>query len=134
MFSLHPQLAQDCTTIADLDVCRVLLMHNARFPWLILVPMRADVRELYELGDEDYVMAMAEVRRVSRALQRFTNADKMNVAALGNMVPQLHIHVIARFTGDAAWPQPVWNSGLCAEAYDSKIFPVLVNKLQSVII
>lgn len=107
-FALHPQLAKDCVHVCDMGLSRVLLMNDSRFPWLILVPMRARLRDLHDLEPNDYSIVMQEIRIASEHLARMTNADKMNVAALGNMVPQLHIHVIARFQGDAAWPSPVW--------------------------
>jgi diadenosine tetraphosphate (Ap4A) HIT family hydrolase len=111
VFTLHPQLAADTETITSLSVCRVLLMNDSRFPWLILVPERPELRDLHELEAEDYQTAANEIRAVSHHLANHFGADKMNVAALGNMVPQLHIHIIARFTGDAAWPKPVWGVG-----------------------
>jgi diadenosine tetraphosphate (Ap4A) HIT family hydrolase len=109
-FTLHPQLAADTAHIGNLDVCRVLLMNNQHFHWLILVPMRENIRELHELDDGDYFKVMEEVRTVSKKLATHTKADKMNVAALGNVVPQLHIHIIARFMDDPAWPKPVWGN------------------------
>ena len=132
-FALHPQLAQDCAPVTDLTLCRVLLMDNALFPWLILVPMREGLRELHDLCAADYTAAMEELRRVASALQRFTGADKMNVAALGNMVPQLHIHVIARFANDAAWPRPVWNASVSGHPYAADARVNLIHDLQSVI-
>jgi diadenosine tetraphosphate (Ap4A) HIT family hydrolase len=118
-FELHPQLAKDCAHVCDLSVCRVLLMNNSQFPWLILVPMREGIREITELSEQDYKTAMDEVRFCAAQFLRSTNAFKMNVAALGNMVPQLHIHIIARFENDAAWPNPVWNSGVATTPYDA---------------
>lgn len=132
-FTLHPQLAGDTAQVADLAVCRVLLMNHAAFPWLILVPMREGLRELHELEDADFTLAMDEVRRVSRALQQFTKADKMNIGALGNMVPQLHIHVIARLRTDAAWPNPVWNSGVAQVAIADGKMQSFINDLQRLI-
>ena len=117
-FLLDPQLAADTIPIYDLPLCRVLLMNNRIFPWLILVPLRNGLRELFDLAPEDYSVAMSEVRLVSQKFAEITGADKMNVAALGNMVPQLHIHIIARFTHDAAWPQPVWGHAAKAQAYE----------------
>ncbi len=107
-FELHPQLAADTVEVARWPLCRVLLINDATYPWLVLVPERPGMRDLHELEGADMVQAMAEVTRASEALLRAFAPDKMNIAALGNQVPQLHIHVIARFTGDAAWPQPVW--------------------------
>jgi diadenosine tetraphosphate (Ap4A) HIT family hydrolase len=108
-FTLHPRLAADSFFVRDLPLCRVLFMNNALFPWLILVPRIADVVELTDLADEDYTTAMAEIRQMAKILQQITQPTKLNIAALGNQVRQLHIHLIARFEGDAAWPNPVWN-------------------------
>ncbi|MCR9214558.1 MAG: HIT domain-containing protein [Proteobacteria bacterium] len=116
MFTLHPQLAADTETIATLALSRILLMNDSRYPWLILVPELPDLRDLHDLEDEDYNIVASEIRNVSTRLASHFSADKMNVAALGNMVPQLHIHIIARFASDAAWPKPVWGVGN-AESY-----------------
>ena len=107
-FELHAHLAADTRPVARLALCRVLLMNDARFPWLIMVPERAGIREIHQLPAADRARLIEEVAAVAAAFEKFTGAGKMNVAALGNMVPQLHVHVIARFTGDAAWPTPVW--------------------------
>ena len=107
-FALHPQLASDTFFITDLPLCRVLLMNESRYPWLILVPRRADIREIYELTPQDRQQCWQESDQVSRALVALLQPDKLNIAALGNVVPQLHIHHIARFTQDEAWPTPVW--------------------------
>ncbi len=107
-FGLHPQLAADTVEIDRWDCCRVLLMNDASYPWLILVPERAGARELHRLSPDDLALATAEIVRASAALERLFQPVKLNVAALGNIVPQLHIHVIARFEGDPAWPRPVW--------------------------
>ncbi len=110
-FFLHPRLAADTLEVGDWPLCRVRLMNDSRFPWLILVPMRADMREIIYLLTGDQTLCLPELTLASRALQTAFRPDKLNVAALGNMVPQLHIHVIARTTGDAAWPSPVWGQG-----------------------
>ncbi len=107
-FTLHERLAADCITLADWPLCRVLLMNDASYPWLILVPCRAGLSEFHDLVEADRAPLMAEIDRASRALKSSFRADKINVGALGNMVPQLHIHVIARFRDDPAWPGPVW--------------------------
>jgi len=109
-FALHPQLQKDTFLVGDLPLCRVLLMNNRNFPWLILVPRRENLRELFDLSPNDYETTMAEIRMVAEQFSRLHKADKMNIAALGNMVPQLHIHIIARFETDAAWPKPVWGA------------------------
>lgn len=116
-FTLHPQLAKDCIEIGDLPLCRVLLMNDRRFPWLILVPRRENLRELFNLAPDDYQTVMAEVRQVAEQFAKRQHAHKINVAALGNMVPQLHIHIIARFENDAAWPAPVWSAKTAAAPY-----------------
>ena len=117
MFILHPKLAADTHLIGDLSLCRVLLMNNRHFPWLILVPRREGMRELFDLSELDYHTALEETRHVASQLHIMTCADKINIAALGNMVEQLHIHIVARFKDDAAWPQPVWNSPVAPEPY-----------------
>jgi len=108
-WSLHPQLAADTVPVCDLALSRLLVMNDGNFPWLILVPRRAGVSEIIDLGDEQALL-MNELALVSRALKDETRCDKLNVAAIGNVVPQLHIHVVARRKGDAAWPKPVWGA------------------------
>lgn len=110
-FALHPTLARDTVEITTLPLCRVLLMKDRRFPWVILVPEREGVREIHDLPPEDRARLIEEIARTGEALQRLFEPDKLNVGALGNVVPQLHIHVVARATGDGAWPGPVWGSG-----------------------
>ena len=107
-FTLHPQLAQDTHFVMDLPLCRILLMNEARYPWLILVPRRNGIREIHELLPAERLQLWEESDQVSRALTTLFQPDKLNIAALGNIVPQLHIHHIARFQTDAAWPAPVW--------------------------
>lgn len=107
-FNLHPQLTQDTHFVTDLPLCRVLLMNEARYPWLILVPRRESLREIHELLPADRQQLWEESDHVSRVLTALSQPDKLNIAALGNIVPQLHIHHIARFQTDAAWPAPVW--------------------------
>ena len=115
-FALHPRLAADTFLVGDLPLCRVLLMNDQRFPWLILVPRRADIREIIDLTAPERAILMEEIASAATALKAAAACHKLNVGALGNMVPQLHIHVVARSEGDAAWPGPVWGSGT-AEAY-----------------
>ena len=108
-WSLHPQLDRDTVSLGNLPLARVLVNNDANYPWLILVPRRPDLVELIDLDDAAQAQLMAEVARVARALRDVTSCHKLNIAALGNAVPQLHVHVIARFRHDAAWPNPVWN-------------------------
>lgn len=107
-FALHPQLAADTLEVGRYPLCRVLLMMDATYPWLVLVPQRKDIREIHELPPADRAALMDEIVRTTEGLQARYNPTKLNVAALGNMVPQLHVHVIARFATDPAWPGPVW--------------------------
>jgi diadenosine tetraphosphate (Ap4A) HIT family hydrolase len=116
-FQLHPQLIADTHPVCDLNLCRVLLMNDKRFPWLILVPMREKMRDLVDLLPADLGTTMKEITRASRVLQIKYKPDKLNIASLGNITPQLHIHVIARFEKDIAWPKPVWCVGE-AQKYD----------------
>ncbi len=107
-WSLHPQLKQDTIDIGDLPLSKVLVIKDANYPWLLLVPRRAEVKEIIDLDDVEQAQLTTEVSRVARALKDISKCDKLNIAALGNVVPQLHVHVIARRTTDAAWPRPVW--------------------------
>lgn len=106
-WSLHPQLAADTVPVGDLALSRVLAMNDADFPWLILVPRRAGASEMIDLGGEQATL-MDEIAIASRALKDQTRCDKLNVAAIGNAVPQLHIHIVARRRDDPLWPKPVW--------------------------
>jgi len=108
MFNLHPTLERDTVEVATLDLCRVLLMRDKTYPWVILVPVREGMRDLDDLNEADRIQAIAEMDRVAKAMKAAFKPYKMNVGALGNMVEQLHIHIIARFQDDPAWPGPVW--------------------------
>ncbi|HET7714300.1 MAG TPA: HIT family protein [Bauldia sp.] len=110
-FLLDPKLEADTVPVADLALSALRLANDARFPWLILVPRRADVSEIIDLADMDRAILFDEIVLVSRILKTVTGCHKLNVAALGNQVRQLHVHVIARLTDDPAWPRPVWGSG-----------------------
>jgi diadenosine tetraphosphate (Ap4A) HIT family hydrolase len=107
-WSLHAQLQKDTIDIGDLPLCRVLVIKDANYPWLLLVPRRAEAVEIIDLDEVGQAQLMTEISRVARALKEITKCDKLNIAALGNVVPQLHVHVIARRSSDAAWPRPVW--------------------------
>ena len=107
-WSLHPRLKEDTIDIGDLPLCRVLVVKDANYPWLLLVPRRAGAVEIIDLEEVEQAQLMTEISRVARALKDITKCHKLNIAALGNAVPQLHVHIIARRTSDAAWPRPVW--------------------------
>jgi len=108
MFELHPRLAQDTLLVGNFPLCHLLLMNDANYPWFILVPRRADVREIFELENRDQQQLLKESSQLSKILNKLFQADKLNIAALGNMVPQLHMHHIVRYQTDQAWPNPVW--------------------------
>jgi diadenosine tetraphosphate (Ap4A) HIT family hydrolase len=107
-WSLHPQLAKDTIDIGDLPLCKVLVINDANYPWLMLVPRRHEAVEIIDLDEVEQAQLMTEITRVARALKEITQCIKLNIAALGNVVPQLHVHVIARRASDPAWPRPVW--------------------------
>jgi diadenosine tetraphosphate (Ap4A) HIT family hydrolase len=115
-FALDPRLAADSLPVGELKLCRVLLMNDSRFPWLILVPRRAGLSELHDLSAQDRTALTGEAVLAGEKLKGLTGARKINTGALGNIVAQLHVHVVARFEGDAAWPGPVWGCGK-AEPY-----------------
>ncbi|EQM67285.1 HIT family protein [Pseudomonas solani] len=108
MFALDQRLQQDCLQVGDFPLCRLLLMNDVHYPWFILVPRREDVSELFQLDADDQLRLWSETTRLAEVLKDSFGADKMNVATLGNVVSQLHMHVIARRREDAAWPAPVW--------------------------
>jgi diadenosine tetraphosphate (Ap4A) HIT family hydrolase len=110
-FILHPQLAADTVQLARWPLSLVLLMDDARFPWIILVPQRPGLRELHDVASAERAVLIEELARAGRLMQSAFRADKINTAALGNQVPQLHVHVIARFKNDSAWPNPIWSIG-----------------------
>jgi len=129
-FVLHPRLAADCTAVGDLALCRLLAMNDARFPWCILVPRRGGLTELHHLTAADRPALFDEIDAVSRALLAESGVYKINVGALGNVVEQLHIHVVGRSLDDAAWPGPVWGSG-SAEPYPPARLQALTQRLQA---
>ena len=110
-WQLHPQLADDTAPVIELPLCEVRLMDDANHPWLVLVPRVADMVEIIDLDAAQRAQLTADIDAASRALKALFKPDKLNVAALGNMVPQLHVHVIARYRSDIAWPRPVWGAG-----------------------
>ncbi|MBD8652268.1 HIT family protein [Rhizobium sp. CFBP 13726] len=127
-FELDGRIARDSDLIATLDLCQLRIQNDSRWPWLVMVPQRADMTEIFELSEADQALLSAEVNHVAAALKEITGATKINVGALGNIVRQLHVHVIARFEGDANWPGPIWGYG-SAEPYDSEKRQALVNTL-----
>ena len=107
-FELHPQLAADCVVLGDFPLCRLLLLNDATYPWFLLVPRREGATELYHLSGDDQRKLVHESSFLAENLADIFSAGKMNIASLGNMVPQFHVHHIVRYETDPAWPAPVW--------------------------
>jgi len=116
-WSLNPQLAKDTVEVGDLLLARVLLMNDANFPWLLLVPRRPNVSEVFDLDEIEQGQLVSEITLLARVLKDVTTCDKLNIATIGNVVPQLHVHIVARRRDDAAWPRPVWGT-LPARPYE----------------
>ncbi len=110
-FSLDSRLESSTLPVGDLDLCSVRLQDDARFPWLLLVPRRDGVSEITDLSEEDAATLWQEIRIATRVMQELAKPDKVNVATIGNLVPQMHVHVIGRFRSDPAWPGTVWGFG-----------------------
>ena len=107
-FELHPDLARDGIPIGAFPLCHVLLINDSAYPWFVLVPKRENIRDAIDLSAADYEALSSESRTFSIAIKKIFKAEKLNIAALGNVTPQLHVHHIVRFSNDAAWPGPIW--------------------------
>ena len=129
MFTLHERLAADTRLVTDLEVCTVLLNNDSQYPWLVLVPREENCRDLFDVPYAKQAQMFAEIRLCHETLKKLTGATKMNVGALGNMVPQLHIHLIARFEDDAAWPKPVWGV-VPGVPYDDAMAEALIGRIR----
>jgi diadenosine tetraphosphate (Ap4A) HIT family hydrolase len=135
-FELHPQLVKDCFEIAELPLCKLLLCNDSAYPWFILVPRVENVQDIYQLDWQDQQQLLNESSMLSELLMQEFNGDKMNVAALGNVCPQLHIHHIVRFKTDVSWPKPIWGQqALTPYSQDefSDIKQRIFNKLTAII-
>ena len=128
-FTLDPRLASDTAPLGSLALSRMLLMDERRFPWVILVPRRNGLVELFDLPSEDRRTLIEETAAVASALKRATGLEKINIGALGNVVRQLHVHVVARKTGDPAWPNPVWGFAPPRQSYPPAERDALILKL-----
>lgn len=126
---LDPQLERDTILVGDMPLSRVLLINDAAYPWILLVPRRREVVEMIDLGHIEQAQLMGEIAEASRTLKAITGCHKINIAALGNVVPQLHVHVIARSRGDAAWPKPVWGAAP-VRAYEPAAAQALTRQLR----
>ncbi|WP_347986358.1 HIT domain-containing protein [Methylomonas sp. AM2-LC] len=107
-FKLHPRLEQDCLTVGQMTLCTLMLMNDSQYPWYILVPSRPDINEIYQLAITDQQALLAESSLLAEKLQLIYRPDKLNIATIGNLVPQLHMHHIVRYQKDSTWPAPVW--------------------------
>ena len=130
MFSIDSRLLKDCEVLGKFNLCHVLLMRDANYPWCVLVPDREDKIEVFDLSEEDQKQLNVESNALLMFLKKEFNADKMNVAALGNVVPQLHIHHIVRYKHDIAWPKPVWGAFL-AKSYNGDELNSLIAMLKN---
>lgn len=132
MFALDSRLQQDCLALGDFPLCRLLLMNDAHYPWFILVPRREEVCELFQLDEHDQRALWQETTFLAETLKDSFGADKMNVATLGNVVSQLHMHVIVRRRDDTAWPAPVWGK-VPAQAYSEEQVAAIKARLRLVL-
>ncbi len=135
-FQLHPQLKKDSLKIGQFNLSQLLLINDSQYPWFVLVPERIDMTEIYQLSEADQLLLQQESGFLARTLADCFEADKMNIAAIGNLVPQLHIHHIVRYKNDIAWPAPVWGkydavpyTEQQVETLKNKITPILGDKL-----
>jgi len=110
-FIIHPQLQNDCVDVGEFDLCRLLLINDSRYPWCILVPQRSNITEIYQLSKTDQTQLNKESIYLSQKMAETFSADKMNIAALGNVVSQLHVHHVVRYKNDLSWPAPIWGVG-----------------------
>jgi len=129
MAAIHPQLVNDCLVIGHFKLCHLLFVKDANYPWFILVPDRDDIQEIYQLSKEDQAQLMDESCDLGEKLMQIFAGDKLNVAALGNQVPQLHLHHIVRYKSDPAWPGPVWGK-VPSRAYSDQQLDHMITKLQ----
>ena len=129
MTDLHKALRQDCLLVGRFSLCQLLLMKDANYPWFILVPDRDNISEIHQLEESDQQQLMRESSILSGTLEKVFKADKINIAALGNIVPQLHIHHVVRYRNDKAWPAPVWGA-VKAQAYSEAALQSVVNKIR----
>lgn len=133
MFELHPRLAQDSVIVGQFELSLLLLSKDANYPWCILVPQREDIFEIHHLDAQEQQQLIRESSRLSEVMTSLFDAHKMNVAALGNVVRQLHIHHIARFVDDAAWPQPIWGK-VPQKDYSPEEFEDRISRLQNALV
>ena len=129
MAEIHPKLLDDCIVLGRFSLCHLLLMNDANYPWFILVPDREDISEVYQLSEADQQQLLKESSILAKSLMQLFKGDKMNIAALGNVVPQCHVHHVVRYHNDPAWPAPIWGA-VDTEPYDDETLVGLFNKLK----
>jgi diadenosine tetraphosphate (Ap4A) HIT family hydrolase len=129
---IDPRLESDSTFITAFELCQVRLNHNAAFPWVLLIPQQEGISEIIDLSSTDQQVLMQEIALTSQAMKRLFQPTKLNVANLGNVVPQLHVHIIARYKDDQAWPGPVWNSGV-SQVYEPKHMQERITQLKEIL-
>lgn len=132
MFALHPRLQQDCITLGRFPLSRLLLMNDSHYPWFILVPEKAGMTEIFQLGEEDQRQLLWESSTLAQTLSTAFRADKINIAAIGNLVPQLHVHHVVRYKNDIAWPAPVWGYA-DAVPYDDRTLAAVKSRIEPVL-
>lgn len=107
-FQLHPRLQQDCLLVGHFALSKILMMNDSQYPWFVLVPQRSDIMEVYQLAEADRQQLISESCLLAEKLVQIYQPDKLNIAAIGNLVPQLHVHHVVRYLTDKAWPAPIW--------------------------
>ncbi len=139
IFTLHPQLAKDCFELADLPLCKLLLCNDSAYPWFILVPKVSDITDIYQLDWQQQQQLLNESSLLSELVMQAFIGDKMNVAALGNVVEQLHVHHVVRYKNDVSWPKPIWGqqpltpyTEMELVALKDKVLPKLAIVLESI--
>jgi len=132
MFALHPDLVRDTHPVATLELCEVRIMDDATYPWFVLVPMRKGISDTIDLKPADHAKLWEESAMFSRAIMKVFAGEKLNVAALGNMTPQLHVHHVVRFKADVAWPGPIWGK-VPMRPYDEGELQVMTAKVRAAI-
>lgn len=132
-FQLHPRLQEDSLLVGNFSLCQVLLMNDSQYPWYILVPRRSDMSEIYQLTPADRQLLLAESCLLAVTMHEIYRPDKLNIAAIGNLVPQLHIHHVARYKTDVTWPSPVWGK-LPTQPYPLKQAENRINQIREYLI
>ncbi|MBW6423631.1 HIT family protein [Rhizobium sp. XQZ8] len=128
-FELDGRIDRDSDLVKKLDLCQLRIQNDSRWPWLVMVPERPGMTEIFELSAADHALLLSEITKVGAALKQVTGATKINTAAIGNIVRQLHVHVIARFEGDANWPGPIWGFGQAVPYDDAERQKIFLEKL-----